>query len=271
MRTWEKEASELQLFYTNLEKLVEQRAKELKEAHEREIKHEKEIQELKDQFVFIAAHGLKAPVTAIKWGLQLALEQEKKKLDPELVEYLKDVQNSNNRLITLVNDLLNVARIEAGTIKIDKKSMDLKKLIRSTLKERGSVFKEKVVTVDYLNGEKLMINADPDRLKQVMINLLSNATKYNREKGKIIVKVEKNGKSVKVSVSDTGIRIKEKDMKTLFEKFGRVKSEDTKHIEGTGLGLYLCKEIITQSGGKIDAESEYGKGSTFWFTLPISS
>lgn len=265
----EKEAAEIKLFYENLEKLVKERTAELEEAHEKAIRHEKEIQELKDQFVFIAAHELRTPVTAINWGLETVLTSKDMKIEPEMKNLLIQVQSSNQRLIQLVDDLLNVARIESGTIKLEPKIFNLNKTIKNTIDEMESVFKEKPVTVNYKPIEA-EVYADENRVKQVLINLLSNATKYNREKGIVDVTVELGKSKVTVSVSDTGFGIKEKDMEKLFTKFGRVKDLETQDIPGTGLGLFLSKEIVEKSGGEISAKSEHGKGSVFTFTLPVT-
>lgn len=270
MRGWEKEAVELRAFYKNLESLVKKRTKELEKAHRAELAHEKEIQKLKDQFVFIAAHELKTPVTAIRWGIEAALDEGKKTLDPELIDYLKGVQESNRRLINLVDDLLNVARIEAGTIKVEPEEVDLDKVINQTLREMRSVFVEKDIVVSFdsiKNG--MRVRVDRDRFKQVMINLLSNATKYNHRGGSIEVKINKTGSKARVSVSDSGIGIKKKDMNKLFKKFSRIEDDQVREEEGTGLGLFLSQEIVEKMGGKIKAESVYGEGSTFSFTVPL--
>lgn len=269
MANWEKEATELKAFYENLEVLVKQRTAELEEAHEKAIQHEKEIQKLKDQFVFIAAHELKTPVTAIRWGIELALDEGKDKLDPELVQQLVSIQSSNERLITLVDDLLNVARIEAGTIKIEPSDIDIDKVMKETIKEMTSVFKSKNITVNYESKGPQMVYADLGRVKQVLINLFSNGVKYNKENGSITVGLEKEKEMIRIAVKDTGIGIRDQDLSKLFTKFGRIESDETADIEGTGLGLYVCKEIVAQMGGVIYAESEYGKGSTFIFTVPI--
>ncbi|MDD3647513.1 MAG: HAMP domain-containing sensor histidine kinase [Candidatus Dojkabacteria bacterium] len=264
---WEKEATELRDFYKNLEKLVRERTQELEEAHKKALVHEKEIQKLKDQFVFIAAHELKTPVTAIKWGIDMAIEEGK--LDKETTEYLKNVQHSNERLITLVEDLLNVARIEAGTIKMDIQNLNLEEVVRETMKEMESVFKEKKVTASSNYNAAKQVTGDPNRIKQVLINFLSNAAKYNRDNGNITLEAVNDGDFVKVSVTDTGIGIKKEAMKKLFTKFGRIEDDKTKDVEGTGLGLYVTKQIVEKMGGEVLAESEYGKGSTFSFTVPI--
>lgn len=267
---WEKEAQEIQNFYEGLEKLVKKRTKELEKSHKKAIEHEKELQKLKDQFVFIAAHELKTPVTAIRWGIESALQEGKSTLDKDVMEYLHGVQSSNKRLITLVDDLLNVARIEAGTIKVAIGEVELKNLTKEVVSEMSPVFKEKGVKVTNEITKKVVVKADRDRLKQVMINLLSNATKYNKEKGKIRISMEQIKTRAKVSVSDTGIGMTQAETKKLFQKFFRAQNNDTKQVDGTGLGLFVTKEIIEKMKGKISVKSKRGEGSTFIFTLPIT-
>ncbi len=263
---WEKEGEALKNFYDDLEKEVQKRTKELEIAHKKQLDHEKEIQKLKDQFVFIAAHELRTPVTAINWALQLVLEKGEE-LKPEILDSLKSVENSNKRLITLVDDLLNVARIEAGTIEVNPNNFDLREVIDETVAEMQTVFSTKKIKVNHKALES-EIFADRDRFKQVLINLLSNATKYNNEEGTIeIGHEEKEGKII-TFVKDSGIGIKEEDMKTLFSKFGRIRTKETKDIEGTGLGLYLCQQIMERMDGDIWVDSTYGEGSTFYFSVP---
>lgn len=269
MSRWQKQAEEIKEFYEGLEKLVKKRTKELETAHKKALNHEKELQKLKDQFVFIAAHELKTPVTAIRWGIESAMQEGKKQLDPEVMEYLQNVQSSNQRLITLVDDLLNVARIEAGTIKVEIGEVDLKKLLDETLVEMESVFKKRKLKVSNDLKKKIMVRADADRLKQVLINLLSNASKYNIEKGKIKIEHKLTKNKVTISVTDTGIGMSPKERKKLFEKFYRVKNDETKSVDGTGLGLFVTKEIVEKMKGKISVKSKKGEGSTFTFTLPL--
>ncbi len=270
MSRWEKEARELHSFYEGLEKLVKKRTKELERSHAKALIHEKEIQKLKDQFVFIAAHELKTPVTAIRWGIESAIIEGDNKLKPEVLEYLQTVQSSNKRLITLVDDLLNVARIEAGTIKVTIDTVNLTDVTREVISEMESVFKESGVTANNLIKSNYFVHADKDRLKQVFINLLSNASKYNKKKGEVVIKAAATKRTLSVSVSDSGIGMTPAERKKLFQKFYRVSNEDTKNVDGTGLGLYVTKEIIEKMKGKISVKSKKGEGTTFTFTLPIA-
>lgn len=270
MKSWQDQAEDLYNFYNDLEKLVKKRTTELEEAHQKLLQHEKEIQKLKDQFVFIAAHELKTPVTAIKWSIESALEDSQEELKPELLESLEMVQDSNQRLLLLVEDLLNVARIEAGTFTIETSKFGLVPLVGTTIKSMKSVFKQGQIEVEFNPGEDIEVEADVGRVKQILINLLSNATKYNTHPGRITVNIERLSDTATVSITDTGVGIKEEDMKTLFTKFGRIASEETSEVQGTGLGLYISKQMVEKMGGDIGATSTVGQGSTFYFSLPLA-
>ncbi len=268
---WEKQSVEIAKFYSNLEVLVKEKTQELQDAYEKQLEHEKEIQKLKDQFVFIAAHELRTPVTSINWWMEIILDDEKgKKLSPELRESLTNIMNSNQKLVHLVDDLLNVARIESGTIQIKKADCDMIEIINSVIAEQELAAKAREVKIDFKNkSKKLKLFSDESRLKQVMTNLLSNAIKYNQEKGTVTITADATDGFIEVAVKDTGIGIEKDEMKILFSKFGRVKNKITEKIEGTGLGLYVSKEIVKKLGGKIWAESEAGKGTIFSFKIPL--
>lgn len=269
IKKWEIEATELQAFYHDLEFLVKKRTKELEEAHRLQIGHEKEIQKLKDQFVFIAAHELRTPVTAIRWAIENALEGEG--LTDDLRDQLNVVNESNLRLIKLVDDLLNTAKIESGTIKMEPAMVSLNKIIEYTLKELEPLFLERGIDVRRNFSEDKEVFVDKERLKQVLVNFLSNAVKYNQDNGYIEVSTSYDKNFAKISVKDSGYGISEEDIKKLFNKFSRIDNAHTKNVEGTGLGLYLTKEIIKKSGGEIYVESVINEGSTFSFTVPLNS
>lgn len=268
---WEKQSVEIAKFYSNLEVLVKEKTKELEDAYEKQLLHEKEIQKLKDQFVFIAAHELRTPVTSINWWMEIILDDEKgKKLSPELRESLTNIMNSNQKLVHLVDDLLNVARIESGTIQIKKDDCDMTEIIKSVVTEQELSAKARKVKIDFKGkSKKIKLFSDQSRLKQVMTNLLSNAIKYNKEKGTITISTEVTEGFVKVEIKDTGIGMTKEEMGVLFSKFGRVKNKTTEKIEGTGLGLYVSKEIVKKLGGKIWAESEKDIGTTFFVNIPL--
>jgi len=235
------------------------------------IKILKENEELRDQFFFIATHELRAPVTVTKAYLAMILEGEYGKLNKKMRKVLETSQNLNERLVKLVHDLLEVARSEAGKIEIEVEPIMAVKVIKEIVQEYKEPAAKKDIKLVYQEPEKeIEIMADSYRLKEVLTNLIDNALKYTLKKGKIEITHEIKDKNFITHVKDQGMGISKKDMENLFTRFYRVKNEKTKGIVGTGLGLFICKEIIQRMNGKIWAESELGKGSTFSFSLPLA-
>lgn len=257
----------------NLEGLVKQRTKKLEVLYKKTLDHEKKIQKLKDEFVFIAAHELRSPVNAIRWNLDVFKDIEAvKKLSKSDRDILEDVGASNMRLIELVDDLLNVARIEYGSFSVKLENVVVKDIVQSAVKEIKILTKEKGISIEDQTEDSLpLVLADNIRAKEVVINLLSNAIKYNKEKGKIVIGAKLDKKNVVISVGDTGIGMTKGEHSKLFTKFYRAENETVRNIGGTGLGLYITKRMVEKMGGKIWAESEgIGKGTVFFFTLSIS-
>ncbi len=235
------------------------------------IKVLKENQELRDEFVFIAAHELRAPVTVIRWYLEMILNGNFGKVEKKMEEALKFTENSNKRLIKLVQDLLEVARSEAGKMGIRVEPVLIKENIKEVLKGLGNSAANKGIKLIYQELEKdIKVKADPYKLKEVITNLVDNAIKYTIKAGEITVNHEIEDNYLITNIKDQGIGISEENMKKLFTKFFRVRIKETQDIEGTGLGLFICKEIVERMGGKIWAKSQLGKGSTFSFSLPLA-
>jgi signal transduction histidine kinase len=253
-----------------------------------------EEDQLKSEFVSIASHELLTPTSTIQGYLSMILDEGMGKVDPKAREYLERVRGTSKRLTELVQDLLNVSRIESGRIKIVPQPMDLPAAIREVVTElapqanakglslhfedpvRGTRMNTGTLTMD--NKTKLQVStinsqftvfADPERLRQVLVNLIGNAVKYT-SKGGVIVSVAREARHVAVSVTDTGVGMTPEDRKHLFEKFYRIQNEQTTGISGTGLGLYIAKNIVERMGGKIEVQSSPRKGSTFRFTVPAT-
>lgn len=246
---------------------------ELHQAHAMQLKKEKEVQKLKDQFVFVAAHELKTPVTAIKWGVEMLTESGKEvpeALKQNMEEVLDNINSNNNRLSKLVSDLLDVARMDYGTFAVEAEKMDLVKVVNQSVKSIGGVAKNEGISISVDAPDKQMVFADPVRVEGVLINLLSNGIKYNTPKGSIAISVKKKKGFAEVLVTDTGIGFSKIDARDLFSRFYRVERKEVFEKEGTGLGLYITRNMIDKMGGDISVESDgRGKGSTFTFTLPL--
>ena len=240
----------------------------------------KQLEQLKDEFVFIAAHELRTPVAAMKGYLQLILDGTTGPIPDATRSFIEKVIASNQRLIQLVNDLLEVARSQAGRLTIKVAPTNIAPTITSTLDELKSLADEKGVTMTYdanLSGAATLpqVLADADRVKEVVVNLVGNAIKYMGGAGTITITHElgtdaKGAPTLITHIMDTGLGMSAEAQQKLFEKFYRVQTDKTKDITGTGLGLFIVKEIIEKMDGTIGVTSEEGKGSTFSFALKMA-
>ena len=245
---------------------------ELGSAFNEMMKGLKRLQELKDEFVFIAAHELKTPVAAMKGYLSLIIEGVTGPIAEKTREFINKVLKSNERLIQLVADLLEVARSEAGRLTIKVAPTEVGGPVREVLSELKSLADEKSIDLVYEPSASLpKAMADAERLKEVLVNLVGNAIRYTLGSGNVTVSHEVKDNYLITHVKDTGAGISKENQKRLFEKFYRVPDERLRETTGTGLGLFIVKEIVEKMNGKIWAESEgEGKGSTFSFSLPTA-
>jgi signal transduction histidine kinase len=248
----------------------------------------KQLEQLKDEFVFVAAHELRTPVAAMKGYLELILDGTTGAIPDAARTFIEKVIASDQRLVQLVNDLLEVARSQAGRLTIKVAPVDIAPSISSTLDELKSLADEKSVAMAYHSslpdGTALpQVLADADRVKEVVVNLVGNAIKYMGGAGTITITHElvaaaesltRDGRNLPAMlvthIADTGIGMSAEAQQKLFEKFYRVQTDKTKDITGTGLGLFIVKEIIEKMGGTIGVVSEEGKGSTFSFALQVA-
>lgn len=231
----------------------------------------KELQALKDEFVFIAAHELKTPVAAIKGYLSIINDGLAGPVSVEVKGFIGKVLNANARLIRLVEDLLEVARSEAGKIKVDVAPIDISAVVNETLGELKPLADEKGITMAYTAGSIQKVMADAGRVREILVNLIGNSIKYTLTNGGIEILHEMKDGQLITHVKDHGMGMSKEAQGKLFEKFYRVQTKETLNITGTGLGLFIVKQIVEKMNGKIWVESDLGKGSTFSFSLPVAA
>lgn len=237
---------------------------------ERDVTKAKEVDKAKTEFVSLASHQLRTPLTAISWYIEMLIGGKAGKLKVEQKKYLEEVYKGNLRMRDLVNALLNVSRIDMGSFIIEPEKIDIVEMIENLLQEMESVVNKKKIKVtrklDDLPQDYL---ADPKLLRIVLQNILSNAVKYTPDKGSVRIEARKNKSDFVISVQDTGYGIPKNQQEKIFEKFFRADNARIKDPEGTGLGLYIVKSILGFVDGKIWFESEENKGSRFFISLPL--
>jgi PAS domain S-box-containing protein len=237
----------------------------------RDITREKEIEQSKTDFISLASHQLRTPLSAIKWFAEMLLHGDAGSLSPESKEFLNHIYKSNERMIELVNALLNISRIEAGKIQLEPKSTKIRQLIEEAVEDiQPSLQERKQLLTVQEEGIVQTVWCDPQMIRNVTMNLLSNAIKYSPSETIITITIAYLPKLVKITVQDQGYGIPKTEQDKLFTKFYRGSNVTKKETDGTGLGLYLVKAIIGSSGGTIDCQSEENHGTTITFTLPLS-
>jgi PAS domain S-box-containing protein len=247
----------------------------------RDVSKAREVERMKDEFISIASHQLRTPLTALRWLTERLQKDPKKTLLADQQELVEDMRASTKRLITLVNDLLNISRIESGRIMVEPAQTDLKELVSTVVQDVSvrSNEKKQRITVEYLS-EIPMVNIDSKLIRQAYQNIIVNAVKYSPENSDIMVRMSVVGEFIRSEVIDSGYGIPVDQQGRLFEKFFRANNITGKDSDGTGLGLYLVKKIIDVSGGTLGFQSPLktevvnGKtetrGTMFWFTLPLA-
>lgn len=245
---------------------IEKLAKELEAANARL----KELDQLKSEFVSMATHQIRGPISAIKGYASMLLEGDYGALEEKAREPIQTIADSSGALAGIVQDFLDVSRIEQGRMKYEFTVFDFGKLARSVAEELAPTIEKKGLRVKLEIPDGITVHADAGKLRQVIENLVDNALKYT-PKGMIAVAVVKRDEAVRLTVSDTGVGMRPEVLPKLFRKFSRAEDASKANLHGTGLGLYVARQLVEAQGGKIWAESEgEGKGATFTVELPLT-
>ena len=236
----------------------------------RDVTREREVDKAKTEFVSLASHQLRTPLSSINWYTEMLMSGDAGKINGTQKEYLKEVYVGSKRMVDLVNALLNVSRIELGTFAIEPEPVQIPEIIESVLNELTPIISQKKIKVIKKRSKKIpTIQADPKLLRIVFQNLLSNAIKYTPEKGSVTIEAAKNKEYILCRIKDTGMGIPKSQQKDIFTKLFRADNVRATDTEGTGLGLYIVKAIVEHSKGKIWFNSKEGKGTTFNVKIPL--
>jgi len=236
----------------------------------RDVTALRELEQVKSDFVSTVSHELRTPLTSIKAYIATLRRDDVEFDDQTRQEFLRVVEEETDRLTRLISDILDVSRIESGRLELKKRKFDMARLVRIVTDKMQSQASNHHISLESPDGIT-PVGGDPDKIEQVVMNLVDNAVKYSPSGGEINVTLEARHRKLEFSVRDQGVGIPEDQIPHIFEKFHRVDNRATREVYGTGLGLYVSKSIVESHGGTIWAESELGKGSTFHFTLPLSS
>jgi signal transduction histidine kinase len=255
--------------YSGLEQKVENRTHELALANERL----KELDRMKSDFVSHVSHELRTPLTAIKGAVDLMLREMAGPLTEKQIHYLTRLRSNTQHLAGLINDLLDLAKIESGRIEVKSSRVPLSGLVHEVVEALRPVATEKVIALEAtLREPSILVWGDRDKINQVLTNLIGNAIKFTPVQGRVTVSASRNGEeNVQVSVSDSGPGIPPAEKEKIFAKFYQIAEANGENSKGTGLGLAISKALVELHGGKIWVESEKDRGSTFYFTLPLSA
>ena len=239
-----------------------------------------ETNRLKSEFVSIVSHQIRSPLTNLKWIVELLMSGILGKIEDKQTEYFKILKENLERMQELVSELLTVSRIEATKLVFKREEFALDNMVRDLVTEFKPIAKSSNVRLDFESDKNLpKVYSDPFQILQVIENLLYNAIRYTNfpasggnpehDSGKVTVKLYAKGNTVRCEVVDNGIGIPLNDQKFIFQKFFRAENVRRYQTSGSGLGLYICKNIIERSKGKMGFVSKENEGTTFWFSLPI--
>jgi len=237
----------------------------------RDVTEQRAMDHMKSEFISLASHQLRTPLAGLRWSASALAEELEGSLAPHHAELLREMDGCIEQMVVLVNDLLDVARLDQGTLRLDFAAVSTGEVLAevvATLEVKAKRFKVTVIVDESVVGSP-PVRADRARLLEALLNIVDNAIKYTPEHGRVTARAEPRGNELVLSVSDTGVGIPQAEMYKLFGKFTRIENPLSSRERGSGLGLYFAKGIIEKHGGRIWAESTLGQGTTFHIALPL--
>ncbi len=231
----------------------------------------KRASDAKDEFISLASHQLRTPATGVKQYLGMVLDNFTGDITQQQRTYLQTAYDSNERQISIIQDILKTARIDSGVFKLQRVRTDVAELVTAVLADYSPIFSMRHQKIDTNYDDDLYILADPDEISLVISNLLENASKYSPEDTCISINVTKKKDKLYMCITDCGVGINAEDCGRIFDKFTRVSNAMSDTVSGNGLGLYWVKRIITLHGGSVEVDSVFNEGSTFTVILPVES
>jgi signal transduction histidine kinase len=257
--------SQISEFNATLQDKVDKATAKLEKTNEKL----KELDTAKDEFISMASHQLRTPLTTVKGYLSMLLEEDAGKLSAQQREFIEQAFGSSQRMVYLIADLLNVSRLSTGKFVIESKNSDLSEIVEQEIEQLQRSAKTKNIKLSYKKPKDFpRVEIDETKIRQVIMNFTDNALYYTPSKGRVEVSLEESGKSIEFKVKDSGIGVPQAMQHKLFTKFYRAENAQAVRPDGTGLGLFMAKKVILAQGGSIIFNSKEGKGSTFGFTFP---
>jgi signal transduction histidine kinase len=257
---------EIQAFNITLQEKITDATRELKRSNKKLIA----LDEAKDEFISMASHQLRTPLTSVKGYISMMLEEDLGKVNAAQEKALKEAFGSSQRMVYLIADFLNVSRIKTGKFMIEPKEVDLPEIVREELTQLREMASSRELTLEYDQPEVFpRVKLDDNKIRQVMMNMVDNAIYYTPTGGTIVIQLYSTGSEIYFKVVDSGIGVPKAEQHKLFTKFYRAGNARKARPDGTGLGLFMAQKIVAEQGGAIIFESEEGKGSTFGFRFPL--
>ena len=250
-----------------LQQRVDVATKELRSSNA-QLKH---LDEIKDEFMSMASHQLRTPLTSVKGYISMVLEGDAGNVTPQQQKLLMEAFKSSERMVGLIADFLNVSRLQTGKFIIEKTLFDMRETVEQEVSDLKMIADSHAMKLKLkITGKDFLVVADEQKVRQVIMNFIDNAIYYSHPDGTIVVNLERLKDQVVVTIVDTGIGVPEAEQSRLFHKFFRAKNARKQRPDGTGVGLYLARRVVSAHGGSIVFSSKEGKGSTFGFRLPAA-